>query len=317
MPHGSCKICGNQSDNQVLRVQEMMLGIGDYHDYLECAACGCIQIIAIPADMQKYYGENYYSYKIKQEKSTRGLASWLRQKWIGGSYGSGGAVGALLKTLLGHKKTHYGYFLKGLNVTFDSRILDVGSGAGDFVLRLLRDGFKYVSGVDFYVPADIQKNEQLIVKKAEIHDMTGTYDLIVFNNSFEHMDNQVDVIKKAHELLPAKGRLILLIPLCDSFAFRKYGKNWVQWDAPRHFYLHTQKSINLLCRNNGFRLLDVIYNSSHFQFEGSEMYLRGLNLQSSPNPQVLLKKRDQFAKAATFLNSINDGDSACFIFERD
>lgn len=314
MARDYCSICGNASGNRVHRVQEMMLGIRDYHDYLECTACGCIQIMDIPSDIGRYYGDDYYSYKMRSRNRGNALKNWLRQKWIGASYGSGGLLGATLKFMLGRKKTSYGYCFEGLDIRVDSRILDVGSGAGDFVLRLLRDGFENVSGVDFYVPGDIFEDGRLVVKKAQIHDLTGTYDLIMLNNSLEHMDNQVGVIKKAHELLSAEGGLVLIIPLCDSFAFRKYGKNWVQWDAPRHFYLHTQKSINLLCKDNGFQLLNLIYNSSHFQFEGSEMYLRGINLQGSPNPQALLKKRDQFSKAASFLNSINDGDSACFVF---
>jgi len=316
MGHDYCKICGNQEGNRIHRVREMMLGIGDYHQYVECDACGCIQIMDIPADMQRYYGEEYYSYRNQPAKRDNVLASWLRTRWIGASYQSGGALGTVLKTILGHKKTSYGYCFEGLDIRFDSRILDVGSGAGDFVFRLMRDGFQNVLGVDYYVPRDIWKDEKLIVQKAEIHELTNPYDLIMFNNSFEHMDDQVRVIKKAYELLSTGGWLVIIIPLCDSFAFRKYGKNWVQWDAPRHFYLHSQKSINLLCKNHGFELFNIVYNSSHFQFEGSEMYLRGFNLQGAPNAKSLLKKRDQFAEAAKRLNSINDGDSACFIFEK-
>lgn len=316
MTRDTCRICGNVQDNRVHHVQEMMLGIGDSHAYLECAACGCIQIMDIPADMHRYYGENYYSYRIQPRKAGNAIARWLRTRWIGASYGRGGLIGSVLKTLLGTKKTSYGDYFRNLDISFDSRILDVGSGAGDFVLRLRRDGFKHVLGVDFYVPDNVLSEGELVVRKADIHALTETYDLIVLNNSFEHMDNQAGVIRKAHELLADKGCLILIIPLCDSHAYRKYGKNWVQWDAPRHFYLHTQKSINLLCRNNGFRLRELVYNSSHFQFEGSELYLRGYTLQGAPNPERLLGKRRQFAEAAERLNAIHDGDSAAFIFEK-
>ena len=228
----------------------------------------------------------------------------------------GGARGVVLRIILGHRRTDYGYFLRGLNLTFNARILDVGSGAGNFVLRLLRDGFRRVMGVDYFVPVDVYRSGQLIVRKAQIYDLTDTHDVIVFNNLFEHMDDQREVLRKTYELLSKDGYLILLIPLCDSFACRNYGKNWVQWDAPRHFYLHTQKSINLLCRQNGFKLLKVIYNSSRFQFEGSEVYLRGMTLQAVDNRKSLLGKRKQFTKAAEFLNSINDGDSACFDFQK-
>jgi|GEM_PF-5382685 hypothetical protein len=32
-----------------------MLGLGDPFDYLECSACGCVQLLNIPADMRRYY----------------------------------------------------------------------------------------------------------------------------------------------------------------------------------------------------------------------------------------------------------------------
>lgn len=62
----SCKICTNKIDNKIYKVKEMMFGLGDSFDYLECHNCGYLQIVEIPSDMKKYYDlNNYYSFKGK------------------------------------------------------------------------------------------------------------------------------------------------------------------------------------------------------------------------------------------------------------
>ena len=47
-----CRICNVKlSADYVFR--EMMFGMRDQFKYSECPACGCIQILEIPADMER------------------------------------------------------------------------------------------------------------------------------------------------------------------------------------------------------------------------------------------------------------------------
>ncbi len=57
-----CKICDNERENQVHKVHEMMYTLASDLKYLECALCGCIQLVTIPEDIGKYYPEGYYSF---------------------------------------------------------------------------------------------------------------------------------------------------------------------------------------------------------------------------------------------------------------
>ena len=59
-PH--CRICDSAGPFQHHRVRDMMFGPGDHFDYRLCAACGCLQIADIPADLSRHYGEGYYSF---------------------------------------------------------------------------------------------------------------------------------------------------------------------------------------------------------------------------------------------------------------
>jgi hypothetical protein len=56
-----CQICGNARDNRLHRAREMMLGLRDEFEYVECAACSTLQIKAIP-DLSRYYPRDYYSF---------------------------------------------------------------------------------------------------------------------------------------------------------------------------------------------------------------------------------------------------------------
>jgi hypothetical protein len=113
---------------------------------------------------------------------------------------------------------------------------------------------------------------------------------------------------------------LIRIPVADSFAFRKYRSEWVNLDPPRHFHLHTTKSINYLAEESGLKLVETIYDSTHSQFVGSELYRRNLTLNDYNNGQhrnVFTKAEMRIFRAeAKRLNQINEGDLACFYLRK-
>lgn len=58
-----CRICGNNKNNKIYQVKEMMFGFRDKFDYFQCATCNCLQISEIPCEISKYYPDNYYSFR--------------------------------------------------------------------------------------------------------------------------------------------------------------------------------------------------------------------------------------------------------------
>lgn len=59
-----CRICGNESDGEILYVREMMQGTEEMFPYFICPHCSCIQILKIPENLETYYSKDYYSYKM-------------------------------------------------------------------------------------------------------------------------------------------------------------------------------------------------------------------------------------------------------------
>src|SRR6185436_10142585 len=114
-------------------------------------------------------------------------------------------------------------------------ILDVGAGAGKLLLDLNFLGFRNLVGVDPFIEKDIYHPSGVKILKKELKEMDQEFDLVMFNHSFEHMPEPLAILRKAHQLVRPGHFLVVRIPLAGSFAWRKYGVDWMALDAPRHF----------------------------------------------------------------------------------
>lgn len=312
-----CKICGNSHNNTQYTVREMMYGFRDEFKYILCGSCGCLQIAETPSDISKYYPTNYYSYQyvpvlkdnpVKSAfKKTRTLASFSRPSF--------------LKKLFLKIYTPPEYFdwLKKANVSIDEKILDVGCGIGHLLIRMQKDGFSNLTGVDPFLPRPIQYDNGINIFNVALAELKGRYDFIMSHHSFEHIYEQFGALVTMHGLLKKGKTLLVRVPVSSSYAWRVYKENWVNLDAPRHFFLHTEKSMRILAEQAGFQIIKVEYDSTDFQFWGSEQYRRNIPLRSknshaenSKRSIFSCKKLKEYRKRALKLNQAGDGDEACF-----
>ncbi len=297
----------------------MMFGTGESFRYIECNNCGCLQIEKIPKNIDQYYPENYYSY---QEISNNGLIrSSLRKARDRSSVFGVGLLGKLLNKISGNALLS---MLSNLNLTRNSRILDVGCGQGALVHSLREIGFINVLGIDPFNAHDISYKNGLSVLKKQLHEVDGVWDVIMFNHSFEHMPDPLNILNKVASMLDVGGCCIIRIPVVSSYAWKHYKENWVQIDAPRHFHLHSVESMRMLAEKADLRLSDdVIYDSSDFQFWGSYQYEKEVCLYCY-NSYVVNPTKSMFSKSdikaykvrARTLNKENNGDQAIFFLNK-
>ena len=304
----TCRICGNTTNNRSFIAKERMLGLNDEFDYFECSNCLCIQISEIPKDMDRYYPAGYYSYKqpVFPTKLT-GIRYFLKKSLAGYFMGKFNFVGFLLSPFYENPFT----WLKPNVVNFNSKILDVGSGTGRMLLSMKRSGYQNLTGIDPYNNEDIFYDNGVRVFKKDIFEIEEQFDLIMLHHSFEHMQNPKDILQELRKHIAPGGNLVIRIPVANSYAWRKYQTHWVQLDAPRHFFLHTIKSMTILAKECALELQSAEYESTAFQFTGSEKYLRGIGF--SEKTTIFSKKQMKtFGKESKRLNQINDGDTVCF-----
>ncbi len=181
-------------------------------------------------------------------------------------------------------------------------------------------------GLDPNVENDIYyEKEKLVIKsKAELYadKSNEKFDLIMLNHSFEHLPNPEDVLNSIKKLSHKDTYYLIRIPLASSYAFEHYKENWVQLDAPRHLYLYSEKGIRIMLENHNFEIQDILYDSTEFQFWGSEQYLKNISLISeksySQNHSKSIFAEEEilnFREKAKKLNKEKKGDQAAFIFK--
>lgn len=316
-----CGICQNTSGNRNYVVQEMMLGTREKFAYFKCAVCGCLQIHNVPADIARYYPNTYYSLQPQENKKNSFLKKILKKQRLKYCLGERSFTNKIVTKL--YKPPQYFKWFEGLNLKTDSKILDVGCGSGDLLLGMSNEGFTNLSGVDPFIANDIRYKNNVTIHKCDISDLRSKFDCIMMHHSFEHAENPLVLLAKIREVLADNGCILIRIPLCDSYAWRTYQEHWVQLDAPRHFFLHTKKSISLLADTAGLRITDIVYDSNEFQFLGSEQYKQGIPLNAShsftnsPEGNIFTKEEViQYKKLAAKLNDEQDGDQACFYLRK-
>ncbi len=296
----------------------MMYGYRDIFLYFQCSKCGCLQIAEIPDNISKYYPDGYYSYApIPQLNRAVQYIIRLRD---GYALFRRGIAGKLLFVLF---PTTAFDFLTMLHPTKQMAILEVGCGSGNLLHALFEAGFKHVLGVDPFIEKDIDYNNGLHIRKLSIHGVNEQWDVIMFHHSFEHLPDPRETLKRAFQLLNPGGHCIIQIPTVSSHAWKHYGVNWVQLDAPRHFFLYSRESIERLCGEIGFELIEVLYNSTALQMWGSEQYLKDIPLHDERSyvksrHSSLFSKEElaDFVKRAQKFNADHQGDQAMFYLKK-
>ena len=178
-------------------------------------------------------------------------------------------------------------------------------------------------GIDPFIKQDIVYAGGVRIYKKPITDLSALHDMIIFNHSLEHMENQQELLSQVFSLLKPGGCALIRTPVTSTYAWRTYGINWVQLDAPRHFYLHTVRSMDILRKKAGFSDMEVNFDSNDLQFWGSEQYVQGIPLRDPRSyaehyDDVLFSKEQMraFREKAELLNGQNDGDMACFYLRK-
>lgn len=308
-----CRICDNASDNRGFRVREMMFGTREEFDYFECSACGCLQIDEFPEDIARHYPRGYYS-------QATGLAAKTAYRFREQYALTGRSLPGRLV---------YRYFPNpGLRhasaVSCDSRVLDVGSGGGAMLDCMARNGYGDLTGIDPYSATEEARKNGVRLRKVPIEQLEGEWDLIMFNHSLEHVSDPLSALRTAGDLLAPGGRCLVRLPTTSSFAWRHYGVDWVQLDAPRHFFLFSTDSMEALASRAGMRISGSSRDSIPMQLWGSEQYGIDIPLFSKHSLMVnpfartfsMREKRD-FRMRTEELNRSGDGDQVALWLERD
>lgn len=278
----SCEICGAQ-DLTELFPMEMMHGEGGPFRYLHCHSCGSTYQPVKLDDYGKYYPDSYYSFQFKEPATLSArLRQFKRRQRNRYYYFSGGLLGRLLARARPRPVNHLSNHVK---LRRDMDILEVGCGTGELLHEIADLGIRTVIGIDPFVPHDIAYRNGARVYKAGIEQLgerlgDQQFDLIMFNHSLEHSPTPFDDLRSVTKYLKKDGEILIRFPVSGSELSEAYGKYWWSLDAPRHIYLFSAKSVELLAKKCGLRLKRSHFEGTIDDFLASEQHKAGIPLLS-------------------------------------
>ena len=314
-----CRICSSFLKSNVIVGREIWVFSDKRFDYFECSSCNCIQIAEYPENIADFYTEEYYSFNVNRKISA--VKYWLIGMRDNYALSGAGILGGILYKIW---PTNIFKNIPYPEVNQDSKILDVGCGDGSFLLNLHRLGYKSLTGIDPFLINEYSIDANFKIQKKDIYQIEGEFDCIVLKGTLEHQPDQLKLMIKIHSLLSPGGICVIRIPVMDSYAWEHYRENWVQFDAPRHFYLHSIKSMEYLAFASGLRIHHMEDDGDLLQFIGSEQLLAGIALQDPRSFLVDRKnsifsrsKIQTYAKKKDAFNKSRKGDVMIFVLKKD
>lgn len=293
-----------------------MFGYRDEFEYFSCSSCGSIQIAEIPADLAKYYPPQYYSFS-KKARIDGSITRFIMHRRARSAMGHQDMLGGFTRRIYGVPR--WADWIKIADLDFNDAIADVGSGGGYHLAHMYNHGFSDLTGIDPFIEKSVELRKGLRLLKCELSEVDRSFDFIMLNHSIEHVEDPIQTLLEINRLLKEERFALVRTPVAGSYAWREYGADWVQLDAPRHICIPTEEGMRIMAAKAGLELKTIVYDSTAFQYWGSEQYRQDIPLHDQKSFRVL-RDNSIFSRAemetyqveAKELNRTSQGDQACF-----
>jgi len=325
-----CPLCADGEGTDPLVVAEMMFGWDESFTYLTCPECGTVWLPEIPDDLGRYYPQDYYSVDLDPEHAlgrpgVRQFASVVARSVLFGS----SRLAATARRVVRMRQFHSyvaaleGIAAAGMPKGRQTRVLDVGCGSGIMIYALALAGVREPMGVDPFAPADRTFDNGARLVRRELEEVEGTFDLIMFHHSLEHVPDPEASLRAAMAKLAPGGRIITRMPTVSGEAYETYGTAFYGLDAPRHITIPSRAGVEALAERVGLRVITTRDDSTSAQFWASEQVRRGIPLMA-PTSHMVSERKSMFTKAeiarwserARELNETARGDQSAWVLER-
>lgn len=230
----ACPYCEGPLLGRFARVPDWRFGAGAPADVYRCAACGALAAGRVPAaeELRSWYS-NYYTHAPEPERRRIWSALWptpRRRRELEGlrSYWTPPPSGG--------------------------RLLDVGTGAGERLVRFAGAGWDVV-GQDLDPEAgSLARRLGIRVHHRPVAELVGEeepFDLIGLTHVLEHAPDQMELLGACAALLAPGGRICVISPNADALGRMLFGRWWFGLEQPRHLAIPTLESLARLTERLG------------------------------------------------------------------
>ena len=132
-------------------------------------------------------------------------------------------------------------------------LLDIGGGQGEFCNYMQNKKWNTTLLEPNY--SDVKINNFKTITSLDELKNNDKFDIITLWHSLEHIHNVDALLLKLHSYLSDDGYLIIAVPNVNAIDRKYYGHNWAPFDAPRHLYHFSPKTLTELLENYKFQLI--------------------------------------------------------------
>lgn len=236
-----CAICGVENEEVLFQARDKML----YHHQLaypavRCRQCGLVYLNPRPAPEKRafFYSEDY---PFKADKSAQPYE-------------------------------HYRPVIEFLTKGPPGRLLDVGTGNSPFLPLMKERGWEVMgTEIDADLVEHFRKEEHIQLFHGELEDAqyeSESFDAVTIMGVLEHVPDPRRVLEEAARIIKPGGVLCLWC-FNRGFETKILGRFWPGFDAPRHFYSFSYKTMDHLLRETGFEVVGNYFRPlSYFFYTG-------------------------------------------------
>lgn len=244
----TCDLCGSNNLSPYLKNTTTWEHKGKF-DYVKCLNCGLVFLNPRPTkeEIGQYYpAETYWGGQNIRKMSPL----LLDEKWR--------------KERDKRFKAFYQEIFK--RFIGPAKILDIGCGTNGFLTAFSERGWQ-VLGTDFSQEAALYSQKTygfkvLVGDLLEIDFGREKFDVISLNGVLEHLYSPRKTLEKVNKLFAKDGLLAIMVPNIESLGAKIFKDDWWLLQPPRHLYHFSPKTINLLFKKTGFRILSI----NHFNW---------------------------------------------------
>lgn len=287
MESNICKVCGGKDFSFLFTTFDRVYPIDREFRIIKCRKCGSLFVEPLLSveELKKHYPRAYYEsitgIRFNNKKTFfSSIKSKIITKLLCYYYNYPFPVNSRFNLL---EKLCFFLFKVRFSILGESfipwdgkgKLLDVGCGMGTNLSRLKKFGWntygveldEYAAGYSRELGHNIFCGTLLDAKFP-----SNFFDVIMFKDVLEHLDNPVEVLKEACRILKSGGRVYILVPISNNLFFNLFKGRWYSLDTPRHLWIPSTKAINILCHRAGMRVKKVRYKRGG-EILGSIQYL--------------------------------------------
>jgi 2-polyprenyl-3-methyl-5-hydroxy-6-metoxy-1,4-benzoquinol methylase len=227
----NCPLCGGRSEPAFTTTDRNRARSDERFLYRRCLACGTYFLTNVPADLEHYYGNDYY--QLPEPADLDRLA-----------------------TVEGPKLSLITEYIS------NGRLVEIGPGPGTFARAARNAGFD-VTAIEMdarccdYLERAVGVTAIKSARPEEALAEGPPARAIAMWHVLEHLDRPYAVIDAAALTLEPGGVLAVAVPNPQSTQFRLLRGRWAHVDAPRHLFLIPYGALHTRLTTLGLKVLRV------------------------------------------------------------